>query len=155
MSGAKDLPCSAAMRHIPQFSILLVVVGAAYEVPAEPIGSLAGKARRRSRLPHSSGGRVGSTNVRSDLPAASGDSVETERLTSFALLTEPRLRPAPSLFPLPRAVLLRAAVAGQLSGGNPRRVLGHGVRMSRHGILDPEIRNADCDLLDCTASLDL
>jgi hypothetical protein len=97
MSGAKDLPCSAAMRHIPQFSILLVVVGAAYEVPAEPIGSLAGKARRRSRLPHSSGGRVGSTNVRSDLPAASGDSVETERLTSFALLTEPRLRPAPSL----------------------------------------------------------
>jgi hypothetical protein len=29
MSGAKDLPCSAAMRHIPQFSILLVVVGAA------------------------------------------------------------------------------------------------------------------------------
>ncbi len=34
MSGAKDLLCNAAMRHLPQFSILLAV-GAAYEVPAE------------------------------------------------------------------------------------------------------------------------
>jgi len=35
MSGAKDLLCNAAMRHVPQFSIRLAVVGAAYEVPAE------------------------------------------------------------------------------------------------------------------------
>src|SRR5258708_40377278 len=37
MSGAKVAlqPREPAMRHVLQFSILLVVVGAAYEVPAE------------------------------------------------------------------------------------------------------------------------